>query len=546
MDGVLLCQLGDVGDAVHRRARRCAAAPAGWRGSPDRRPSPSRRRNSGRPRASLWPARAARRRSPRSSKSASTCGVQFLERHEQVVLGAIGEPAAVDGLRRLAAALAQDVDDALVGGRQRAGFRAAPRTPARRPGAAPRGRCAPGRPPARLRPRSARAARVAQQLAQAVEHESADAACRVGGDHAGRKLLRRNGEERRQFAAAAVARAGCAARRARAGAGRTGPCRRWARGRCPRCRPACRACPPAPRFARPAPRAARRRRSAASSAARWRRTRRAPRRRARRSSGPSAPCSSGNSPTMSVTRSAFASMRRALRLCAVRAQVSPRWPPRRRARARRDPPACRACCDRRRCRAWAARDSSDCRRSWSKKNLASASRARSTRSLPATIADGSVVSRLLTSRKRLTSLPASSASAKYRWFSCIVRIRHSCGTSQERGVERARVDDRPFDQRRDLVQQRVGHDRRRVACRAFEADHDRGAARGERRDDLAFGFERRRVGVGGRDRDVAARTGSDGPPVTRPASRSSARTGTTSAPCSATSLCAGRTNLTSL
>ncbi len=75
---------------------------------------------------------------------------------------------------------------------------------------------------------------------------------------------------------------------------------------------------------------------------------------------------------------------------------------------------------------------------------------------------------------------------------------------QERGVERAGVDDRPFDQRRDFVQQRIRHDRRGVACRAFEADHDGGAARGEGWNDLAFGFERRRVGVGGRDRDVAA------------------------------------------
>ncbi len=87
----------------------------------------------------------------------------------------------------------------------------------------------------------------------------------------------------------------------------------------------------------------------------------------------------------------------------------------------------------------------------------------------------------------------------------MVRIRHSCGTSRNAGVERARVDDGPLDERGDFVEQRIGHDRGRIGRRAFEADDDPGAPRGERRNHLAFGFEGRRVGVGGSDRDVAAR-----------------------------------------
>ena len=67
---------------------------------------------------------------------------------------------------------------------------------------------------------------------------------------------------------------------------------------------------------------------------------------------------------------------------------------------------------------------------------------------------------------------------------------------EERGVERAGVDDRPLDQRRDLVEQRVGHDRRRVAGGALELHDDVRAAGGERRDHLAFRFQRRCVGIG--------------------------------------------------
>ena len=96
------------------------------------------------------------------------------------------------------------------------------------------------------------------------------------------------------------------------------------------------------------------------------------------------PCSSGNSPTMSVSRSALASSA---------ACVGLRWPARRRPAARRSPwparararrarPACPACCDRPPWPGRATREASVFLRSWSKKNLASARRGRTTRSLP--------------------------------------------------------------------------------------------------------------------------------------------------------------------
>ena len=55
---------------------------------------------------------------------------------------------------------------------------------------------------------------------------------------------------------------------------------------------------------------------------------------------------------------------------------------------------------------------------------------RSTRSLPWMMCEGSAVSRLDASRKRLISLPSVFSSGKYFWFCCMVRIRHSCGTSR--------------------------------------------------------------------------------------------------------------------
>ena len=69
-------------------------------------------------------------------------------------------------------------------------------------------------------------------------------------------------------------------------------------------------------------------------------------------------------------------------------------------------------------------------RSWSKKNFASARRARNTRSLPVVISSGVGVSRFDTSRKRFFILPCWSVIAKYFWLACMVKIKHSCGTSR--------------------------------------------------------------------------------------------------------------------
>ena len=103
------------------------------------------------------------------------------------------------------------------------------------------------------------------------------------------------------------------------------------------------------------------------------------------------------------------------------------------ARAR---PGCRACRGRPPCRARAARSASERLRSWSKKNLASARRGRTTRSLPSITRDGSAGEMLLTTRNWLVSRPSASSSGKYFWFAFIVRMRHSCGTARNSASKR--------------------------------------------------------------------------------------------------------------
>ena len=79
-------------------ARRRAAARAGWRASPGRRPSPSRRRRSGRRRAwRVASARSAPAKSPLRAVGRRHAASSCLERRVEVVLGAVGEPRAVDG-----------------------------------------------------------------------------------------------------------------------------------------------------------------------------------------------------------------------------------------------------------------------------------------------------------------------------------------------------------------------------------------------------------------------------------------------------------------
>ena len=113
-------------------------------------------------------------------------------------------------------------------------------------------------------------------------------------------------------------------------------------------------------------------------------------------------------------------------------------------------------------------------------------------------------------------------------------------------IERAGVDHRPFDERGHLVEQRVGHDHRSRlrACRRAGGRSRRGARR-----TTAMTLPSARASARRRRRSRSrcrARPRKRWPSVMRPAARPSAVTGTTSAPCSARSRCAGRTNSTSL
>ncbi len=75
---------------------------------------------------------------------------------------------------------------------------------------------------------------------------------------------------------------------------------------------------------------------------------------------------------------------------------------------------------------------------------------------------------------------------------------------EECPIEGSRVDRGPFDQRRHLVEQRVGHQDRGAAGSLGELRDDARAALGEARDDLAFGAQRFLVGVGVADFDSGA------------------------------------------
>jgi hypothetical protein len=61
---------------------------------------------------------------------------------------------------------------------------------------------------------------------------------------------------------------------------------------------------------------------------------------------------------------------------------------------------------------------------------------------------------LLTTRNLLVNLPAPSSSGKYFWLAFIVRIRHSCGTSRN-SFQTRRQHIGPLDQRRHFIQQGI-------------------------------------------------------------------------------------------
>ena len=128
------------------------------------------------------------------------------------------------------------------------------------------------------------------------------------------------------------------------------------------------------------------------------------------------------------------------------------------ARDARDPLglACRAWRGRRRPSSAGSRSSSGALRSWSQKNLASDSRARSTRSLPSTIVlPPSRATLLATTTKRLASAPSVLVVREV----ALVRP-HGDDQHLGRHVHELRVDGaeqrhRPFDQAGDLVEQAV-------------------------------------------------------------------------------------------
>ncbi len=132
------------------------------------------------------------------------------------------------------------------------------------------------------------------------------------------------------------------------------------------------------------------------------------------------------------------------------------------------------------------------------------------------------VSRLLTTRKRGTSLPSRLGEREvllvllHRQDEALLRHR------EERRIERAFVHGRRFDERRHFVEQRIRHDDGRARRGAAQAGDDRRAALGERGDDLAFGAQRLLVGVRRRDRGCRRGSGSDARPSARSAARPSA------------------------
>ena len=251
---------------------------------------------------------------------------------------------------------------------------------------------------------------------------------------------------------------------------------------------------------------------------------------------------------MSVSRSALASSA-ARSASAASAPIRVGDPARRcGARAGRDRPGCRACRGRRPCRAPGTRDSSVRFRSWSKKNLASARRGRTTRSLPSTMRAGSAGAMLLTTRKRLVSAPSGVEQREV----LLVRLHRQDQALRRHGEELGARSGRSstFGRSTSAVtssssaSSSIGA-RPAAAAAASQLAHDLGAALGEAGD-------RRRLRRAAASRSSRASRSTIGarlpskrwPCVVRPASRPSARTGTTSSPCSATRPCAGRTKLT--
>ena len=166
-----------------------------------------------------------------------------------------------------------------------------------------------------------------------------------------------------------------------------------------------------------------------------------------------------------------------------------------------------------------------------RRTCASARRGRTTRSLPWITALGSSGRMLLTTRNWFVSGPRLSSSGKYFWLAFIVRIRHSGGTARNSRLEPAQQHVRAA--RPAPSPRRAGPRRRSASGPARAAAAAAGAAISARRcveagDHRALALEllARSVGVAQLDR-LATRLEAVAVRL-RPASRPSARTGTTS------------------
>ena len=166
------------------------------------------------------------------------------------------------------------------------------------------------------------------------------------------------------------------------------------------------------------------------------------------------PCSSGNSPTMPVTRSALREQRRPLRQRAVGARRAARS-----SRQPREAPhplalAAELGVERDLRRAPARGSRAACLRSRSQKCRASAKRARSTRSLPATIAaPPSSASMLATKTKQWRQRARPRAEREIALVHPHRDLQHLGRQVHERGVDAAEHRHRPFDQARDFIEQ---------------------------------------------------------------------------------------------
>ena len=184
------------------------------------------------------------------------------------------------------------------------------------------------------------------------------------------------------------------------------------------------------------------------------------------------PCSSGNSPTMRGQQVALGELRRALRRARGRRRsrgaISPRQLRDALAPCRR---WSRAAPGRSPRRAPARARPAACLRSCSQKKAASARRGRTTRSLPARTTAGSRLSMLLTVMNQGSSCRRRVLHREVALVILQRRDQHFARQREEALLEAAGDRHRPFDQRRDFIEQRLARSARgRPALRRQRAD----------------------------------------------------------------------------